>query len=52
MVTFFGEDIEKIQVEDEDMLEHLERLPSYTLPDAFDRIDDSIFTDQTDPEPI
>jgi hypothetical protein len=51
-LTIFEEAIDKIQAEDEDMLEHLERLPSYTLPDAFDRIDDSIFTDQTDPEPI
>ncbi len=44
--------IEMIQTADDDMLEHLERLPSHTLPEAFDRIDDSIFTDQTDPEPI
>lgn len=38
-----------IIAEDEDMLEHLESLPAYTLPDAFDQIDDSIFTDQRDP---
>ena len=51
-LALFESVIDKIQAADEDMLEHLERLPSYTLPDAFDRIDDSIFTDQTDPEPI
>jgi hypothetical protein len=42
--------IDKIQAADEDMLEHLEHLPSLTIPDAFDRFDDSIFTDQSDSE--
>lgn len=51
-LTLFEDVIERIHAEDEDMIEHLERLPSYTLPDAFDRIDDSIFTDQTDREPM
>lgn len=51
-LTLFEEVIDRIGSEDEDMLEHLARLPAFTLPSAFDRIDDSIFTDQTDPEPI
>lgn len=51
-ISLFESVIDQIGAEDEDMIEHLARLPAFTLPDAFDRIDDSIFTDQTDPEPI
>ena len=51
-ISLFESVIERIHAEDEDMIEHLERLPAFTLPEAFDRIDDSIFTDQSDPEPI
>lgn len=49
-VTAFEEVIDRIHAEDDDMIEHLERLPLLTYPDAFDRIDDSVFNDQTDPE--
>jgi len=51
-ISHFEGVVERIHAEDEDMIEHLERLPEFTLPEAFDRIDDSIFTDQTDPDPI
>jgi hypothetical protein len=40
--------MEEIDAGDEDMIEHLERLPSLTNPDDFDQIDDSIYTDQKD----
>lgn len=49
-LSAFEEVIDRIQAADEDMIEHLERLPLLTFPEAFDRIDDSIFTDQSDPE--
>lgn len=51
-LVYFEAIVARIQAEDEDMLEHLEKLPALTLPFAFDRYDDSVFTDQTDPEPI
>jgi len=47
-LAVFESVIDKIQAEDEDMIEHLERLPAITLPDAFDQYDDSVFTDQRD----
>jgi len=50
-LTLFESVIDRIASDDEDMLEHLARLPEFTLPSAFDHIDDSIFTDQSDPEP-
>ena len=49
-LTAFEEAIDQIHSADEDMIEHLESLPSLILPSAFDPIDDSIFTDQSDPE--
>ncbi|MDF1659668.1 MAG: hypothetical protein P1U58_18785 [Verrucomicrobiales bacterium] len=49
-LELFESVLDKIHAEDEDMIEHLERLPSFTVPAAFDRVDDSIFTDQSDPE--
>lgn len=49
-LSAFEEVIDRIQSADEDMIEHLERLPMLHFPEAFDRIDDSIFTDQSDPE--
>lgn len=49
-LTVFEEVIDRIHSEDEDMIEHLENLPALSFPEFFDRIDDSIFTDQSDPE--
>ena len=40
--------MDQISAEDEDMVEHMDRLPSLTCPDDFDHIDDSIYTDQND----
>lgn len=47
-IALLEETIDHIIAEDEDMLEHLDRLPELTFPEYFDRIDDSIFTDQND----
>ena len=33
---------------DEDAVDHIEHLAEMSLPDAFDRVDDSVFTDQYD----
>lgn len=35
----------------EDAVEHIEHLPELTDPEAFDKVDDSIFNDQNDSEP-
>jgi hypothetical protein len=39
---------DRIQAEDEDMVEHLRNLASLTQPEVFDQYDDSIFNDQED----
>jgi len=35
----------------EDAVEHIERLPQITDPEAFDQVDDSMFNDQNETEP-
>jgi len=47
-LAHFEDAIDCIVSEDEDMLEHLDRLPGLSFPEYFDRVDDSIFTDQND----
>lgn len=45
----FGEQIGCLSEEEEDTVEHIERLPEIANPDAFDRVDDSIFNDHNEP---
>ena len=51
-IAHFEAVIERTHAEEVDIIEHLERLPAFPLPEAFDSIDDSIFTNQTDPDLI
>lgn len=45
----FGEQIGFLSEEEEDTAEHFEHLPEIAIPEAFDRVDDSIFNDQNEP---
>lgn len=45
----FGEQISYLSGE-EDAVEHIERLSEVVRPEAFDRVDDSIFNDQNEPD--
>jgi hypothetical protein len=48
----FAEHINQSLDAGEDAVEHLQHLPELTMPAAFDKVDDSIFTDQNDrPDP-
>jgi hypothetical protein len=35
----------------QDAVEHIEHIPEITDPEAFDKVDDSMFNDQNDSEP-
>ena len=44
----FAEEMNRLCDAGEDAVEHVEHLPEFTEPDAFDKVDDSIFNDQND----
>ena len=41
----------QVSTPDPDAVEHLKHLPEITDPEAFDKVDDSVFNDQNDSEP-
>lgn len=46
----FADQLNQLSDAVEDAVEHLENLPRLVVPQMFDQVDDSIFTDQNDPE--
>lgn len=47
-VEDFAEQIALLTDMEEDAVEHIEHLPEITDPEAFDKVDDSVFNDQND----
>lgn len=49
-LEILADNMELLSIDEEDTVEHYRHLPEMTLPEAFDRIDDSYFNDQNDKE--
>ena len=50
-IAELAENIEAFSDAGEDAVEHIQHLPEITDPEAFDKVDDSVFNDQQDSEP-
>lgn len=48
LLDYISDGIIELSVSDVDAVDHLRRLPQISDPDAFDKVDDSIFNDQND----
>ena len=48
----FADQIALLADIEEDAVEHIEHLPEITDPEAFDKVDDSVFNDQNDSENV
>ena len=46
---FISDQIIELSTPDSDVVEHLKHLPEITDPNAFDKVDDSIYNDQNEP---
>lgn len=51
-VEDFAEQIAQLTDTAEDAVEHIEHLPEISDPEAFDKVDDSVFNDQNDTESL
>ena len=49
LIADFVAELDKRAASEPDAVEHLEKLPDMQIPELFDHIDDSVFTDQRDP---